>query len=47
MRNDVVPGINPIWEKTIHVSVCFISYSMKSIYIILTVEGSAKTEVYF
>ena len=32
MRDDVVPRINPIWEKTIHVSVCFTSYSMKCIY---------------
>ena len=42
MRDDV-PKINPIWENTIQVSVCFTSHSMKSIYIVLTVQGSAKT----
>ena len=34
MRDDVVPRNNPIWEKTIDVSVCFTSYSMKCIYIV-------------
>ena len=43
MRDDVVPRISPIWEKTIHVSVCFTSYSMKNICIVLTVQGSAET----
>ena len=40
MRDDVVPRISPIWEKTIHVSVCFTSYSRKNICIVLTVQGS-------
>ena len=37
IRDDVVPRISPIWENTIHVSVCFTSYSMKN------VQGSAET----
>ena len=43
MRDSVVPRISPIWEKNIHVSVCFTSYSMKNICIVLTVQGSAET----
>ena len=42
MRDDVVPRINPTWGKNIHVSVSFTSYSMTNIYIVLTVQGSAK-----
>ena len=48
MRDDVVPRINPIWEKnTIHVSVCFTSYSMKSIYCFDCTRVCENEEVYF
>ena len=43
MRDDVIPRIYSVQEKAIHISVRFASYSMKSINIVSTVQGSPVT----